>query len=142
MTDTHQSQSAESDAWKEVGHQFKELGESLAATFQAAWKNEEVRQQAHEMKSGLQSLVQQVGQAIDETVSSPEVRRATDQAVKAGEQAAREARPHLVRALRQVNDELQSSSPAWRLKPPARTRTSLSRRRTRQTPARSRAAPA
>ncbi len=112
MSETHdapptEEAASESEAWREVGHQFKELGEGLSAAFQAAWQHEEVRQHAQEMKTGLEAMVKQVGRAIDETVSSPGVQRATSQAVKAGEQAAREARPHLVRALRQINDELQ-----------------------------------
>jgi hypothetical protein len=99
---------ADGDEWKEVGSQFKELGESLAAAFQAAWKNEEVRQQAREMRTGLEALVKEVGQAIKDTANSPEVHRATHDAVKAGEHAIHEARPHLVEALRKVNLELQS----------------------------------
>ena len=102
------------EAWKEVGNQFKELGESLAAVFQAAWKDEEVRHQAQEMKTGLEALVQEVGQAIKETASSPEMQQARSEAARAaksvrtaGEQAVQEVRPHLVEALRQLNEELQ-----------------------------------
>jgi hypothetical protein len=112
MTDTNDAPQAEgerseSEAWKEVGSQFKELGESLAAAFQAAWQSEEVRNQAEAMKTGLETMMKQVGRAIDETVSSPGVQHATSETVKATEQAAREARPHVLKALRQVNAELQ-----------------------------------
>jgi hypothetical protein len=112
MSDTqdapHTEEAAsESEAWKEVGSQFRELGESLSAAFQAAWQHEEVRQHAQEMKTGLEAMVKQLGRAIDETVSSPDVQSATHRAVRAGEHAAREARPHLIKALRQINDELQ-----------------------------------
>ncbi len=99
---------ADHEAWQEVGQQFKQLGESLAATFQAAWNNEEVRGQAQEMKTGLEALVTEVGRAIKETAASPEVKQAADDAVQAGEKAIHEARPHLLAALRTMNTELQT----------------------------------
>ena len=104
----------EGDPWKEVGRQFQALGQSLAAAFQAAWKNEEVRQQAHEMKAGVESLAQEVGQAVKETANAPQVHQARSEAARAagslrdaGEQTAQEVRPHLINALQQVNMELQ-----------------------------------
>ena len=98
----------EAEAWKEVGRQFKALGESLAAAVHAAWGKEEVRHQAREMRDGLEDLVHEVGQAIKQTADSPEMKQATREAVEAGEHAMREARPHMVQALRRVNAELQT----------------------------------
>jgi hypothetical protein len=119
MSDENETPKAEGpqpagEAWKEVGYQFRELGESLAAIFQTAWQDEAVRRQAQEMKTGLEALVKDVGQAIKETAASPEMQQAKSEATRAaesvraaGEQTVQEVRPHLVEALRQVNQELQ-----------------------------------
>lgn len=102
------------EAWQEVGLQFKALGESLAAAFQAAWQNEEARRQAQEMKSGLEAMVKDVGQAIKETANSPVGQSAKAEAAKAaeslraaGEGTVQEVRPHLLAALQTLNQELQ-----------------------------------
>ena len=112
---TSETAPSSSDAWQEVGRQFQALGVSLAAVFQAAWKNEEVRQQAEEMKTGLESLVKEVGQAIHTSANSPEAQRMKTEATKAaesfraaGEETVQEVRPHLVSALQTVNEELQT----------------------------------
>ena len=102
------------DTWGEIGRQFQALGESLAAAFRAAWESEENREHLQQMKTGLEAMVNQVGQALHEASASPEMQRARAEVEKAaksarvaGEQAFREARPHLQSALRQVSDELQ-----------------------------------
>jgi ElaB/YqjD/DUF883 family membrane-anchored ribosome-binding protein len=119
MSEEQTSQQAESakqatEAWQEVGRQFQTLGESLAAAFRAAWHSEENRQRLGEMKSGLESIVDEVGKAIKEVAASPEAQQARDEADKAlksvqtaSEQTIQEVRPQLVSALRQINDELQ-----------------------------------
>jgi hypothetical protein len=102
------------EAWQEVGRQFQALGESLATAIQAAWQNEEVRRQAQGMKTGLEAMVNDVGQAIKETASSPKAQSVKAEAVKtaesfrtAGEETVQEVRPHLVAALQTLNEELQ-----------------------------------
>jgi hypothetical protein len=59
-------------------------------------------------------MVQSVGKAIEEGVQTPEAQQFKEEAKKtakslrdAGESAVQEARPQLISALRQVNDELQ-----------------------------------
>ena len=106
--------STPADPWKEVGRQFEALGQSLAAAFRAARDNEENRQRVKTMQTGLESLVNQVGQAIQEAAASPEAHKARTEAEKAadslrtaGFKTWQESRPHLVSALRQVNTELQ-----------------------------------
>ncbi len=103
--------SSASDAWKEVGSRLEKLGESLASTVEAAWKDEQVRDQAQEMKSGLESLVKQVGAAIKQTAESDRVQHAAQDTGKslreAGEQTVQELRPHLLDALQQLDQELQ-----------------------------------
>jgi len=100
--------------WNEVGKQFEELGDSLSRAFRAAWNDEENRRRAREMQAGLESMIREVGKAIDETAQSPQARQVRQDAEKAmdnlrnaGEQTVQEVRPHLVDALRQVNQELQ-----------------------------------
>lgn len=100
-----------SEAWKEVGRKFEQLGQSLAETVQVAWKNEQVRSQAEDLKTGLESLVRQVGAAIKETAESRELKAVaggTTRSVQtAGEQTVEELRPHLVQALQELDQQLQ-----------------------------------
>ncbi len=102
------------EAWEEVGKQFQTLGESLSMAFRAAWEDEETRARVQEMRSGIEKMVNQVGDAIRETADSPQGQKMRSEAGKAaenvraaGEQTMAEIRPHLVAALRQVNSELQ-----------------------------------
>ena len=110
MTDEHTPE----ESWREVGRQFQTLGESLATAFRTAWESEENNQHLEGMKNGLESMVDQVSQAVRDAGDSPEgqkvrgeVERATQSARVAGEKAVQDARPHLLSALNQVNDELQ-----------------------------------
>ena len=66
------------------------------------------------MRTGLEAMVDKVGQAIKEASVSPDGQKVRQEAQKAaasaraaGAQALQEARPHLLSALRQVNAELQ-----------------------------------
>jgi ABC-type transporter Mla subunit MlaD len=114
-TSNHEdSQSAQEEGWQEVGRQFQTLGESLAAAMRSAWENEGNHKRLDEMHNGLASMVDQVGQAIKDTASSPQAQQAKVEAEKAVnsfsnavEQGAQEVRPQLISALRQVNTELQ-----------------------------------
>jgi hypothetical protein len=100
--------------WEEVGQQFQALGESLAAAFRTAWENEDNSQQMQKMKAGLEEMVNQVSQAIKDSAASPagqqvrsEVKKAASTLRTAGEQTAHEVKPHLLTALRQIEEELQ-----------------------------------
>lgn len=106
--------SSTSENWSEVGRQFQALGETLAETVRAAWQNEETQRTVQDMRSGLESMVQKVGKAIDESASSPQgqrIRQGVEQTAQslrsAGEQTVQEVRPQLINALQQVNAELQ-----------------------------------
>jgi hypothetical protein len=102
------------ESWREVGDQFKALGESLSRAFRTAWESEENRQHLVSIKSGLKAMVDQVGQALEDASASPEgqqVRREAERAVEsaraAGGKALEEARPHVLSAVRQINAELE-----------------------------------
>jgi len=102
------------EAWREVGKQFQELGQSLASAFRATVDSEEGRRHLQNMQAGVQAMADEVSQAIREASVSP---RATEVRVKAEkaattarfatEDAFQEARPQILAALRQVNTELQ-----------------------------------
>ena len=102
------------DSWQEVGKQFESLGNSLAQALRSAWSNLDSNPETQHLKTGLESMVQNVGKAIEEGVKTPEAQQLKVEAKKtaktlrdAGETAVQEARPQLISALRQVNDELQ-----------------------------------
>ena len=102
------------EPWREVGDQFKALGESLSRAFRTAWESEENRQHLESMKSGLKAMVDQVGQALEDASASVEgqkVRREAEKAAEsaraAGEKALEEARPHVLSAVRQINAEME-----------------------------------
>jgi hypothetical protein len=102
------------ETWREVGDQFKALGESLATAFRTAWEKEETREHVRGMKEGLEAMVDQVGRAIEEASASvegqkmrEELERAAESARAAGEKTLQDARPHLISALDTVNAELQ-----------------------------------
>jgi ElaB/YqjD/DUF883 family membrane-anchored ribosome-binding protein len=111
---TEAPQQKPGEAWEEVGRQFQALGESLAAAVRTAWHSDTNRQRVQEMQTGLESMINEVGQAIKDTATSPEAQQARSEAEKAletvraaGEQTIQEVRPHLVSTLRQLNAELQ-----------------------------------
>ncbi len=116
MTDESKSQdrTTTEDAWREVGKQFQELGQSLATAFRATVESDEGRRHLQNMQAGVQAMAEEVNQALKEASASP---RATEVRVKAEkaattarfatEEAFQDARPQILAALRQVNGELQ-----------------------------------
>jgi hypothetical protein len=103
-----------SEVWQDVGKQFQILGQSLATAFRAAWNDEQNRQRVGEMQKGVESMLNDVGKAINETAKSPQVQQAKSEAQRAAEslrvaseQTYQEVRPHLLSALQQLNTELQ-----------------------------------
>lgn len=103
-----------SDSWAEVGRQFQELGDSLAQAVRATWQDEETQKRLREVRAGLESMAQEVGKAIDETAHSPQGQRVRESAGRtaesmrsATEQTVQEIRPHLIRALEELNQQLQ-----------------------------------
>lgn len=113
-TGSESTQQAPENAWDEVGKQFQALGESLAQAMRTAWENEETQRQVHQMRSGLESMVKDVEQAIQDSANSPQGQKIRQEAGRtaetlrtAGEQTVQEVRPQLIRALEQLNEELQ-----------------------------------
>jgi hypothetical protein len=110
MTDEPKSSE---QTWREVGDQFRALGESMAAAFRATWENEENRQHLQELRDSLQSMATSLGDAVQDAARSPqaqraeeELRKAAKSAEAAGQQAWQDAEPHLLSALQKANAEL------------------------------------
>lgn len=102
------------ESWREVGRQFEALGSALAQAFRSAWTHVESKPEARQVKEGLESMVREVGQAIEEAASTEEAQRVKEEAKRAveslrvaGEQTVDEVRPQLLTALKKVNEELQ-----------------------------------
>jgi hypothetical protein len=101
-------------SWKEVGQQFESLGISTAQAFRTAWSSIETKNDAQQVKSGLEAMAREVGKAIEETAKAPEGQKIKEEAKRtaeslrvAGTQTVEEARPQIASALKKVNEELQ-----------------------------------
>lgn len=113
MDDKQESRSTQ-DAWRELGDQFQELGKSLASAIRNTLETEENRRRLEELQKGVEKMAGEVSRAIDEAAESPEGKKAFEEMEKtaesvrvAGQQALEEARPHILSALKQANEELQ-----------------------------------
>ncbi|MBN1486657.1 MAG: hypothetical protein JW981_03380 [Anaerolineae bacterium] len=102
-------------AWKDVGEQFKNLGESIADAFSSLWEDESTRQHVKDLESGLESMVDSLGDAINKAAHSEEAQKIRSEADKmarsareAGQKAYNETRPKLIQALQKVNEEIQN----------------------------------
>ncbi len=98
------------DTWREVGENFKSLGESLAAAFKDTLGNEEVKQK---LRASMDSLAAGINDAVKEAADSEhaqqvrgEVEKAAKSAHEAGKQTYQDIRPHIVSSLRQLSVEL------------------------------------
>lgn len=101
-------------SWEEVGQAFKNLGQSIGEAFRTGWGREETRQNVQKMQEGLEGMVNEIRQAIHETADpgsvnefKEDLRSTVDNLAGKGRETVQEVRPHLVSALRQVNQELQ-----------------------------------
>jgi len=111
MTDERETSG---ETWREVGDQFRALGQSLAAAFRTTWESEKNRQHVQDMQDGLEAMINDIGQAIQDASATPEAQKVRGEVEKAAEsfraaggRAWQETQPHLLSALRQVNAELQ-----------------------------------
>jgi ElaB/YqjD/DUF883 family membrane-anchored ribosome-binding protein len=112
--DSGQPKTGTDESWKEVGKQFENLGATLAQALRTTWSKVESNSDAQQVKAGLEALLRDVGKAVEDAVASPDgqklkedVNRTAQSLRTAGEQTIEEARPQIISALKQVNDELQ-----------------------------------
>ena len=113
MTKKQSQPSSSSEAWQEVGQQFRAFGESLATAFKAAYQNEETRQHLAEVQVVLTKVVDEVKRAGQNIAAAPEMQQVKEEVKKAaqsakttGQEAAVEWQPHLTAALQAVKTEL------------------------------------
>jgi len=113
---TNPPASPTADAWRQVGQQFEALGNSLAAAMRTAWHDESTRRGLRDMQTGLETMVNQVNQAIQEAAVSPDAQKVRTEAERAAhslraasEKTWQESKPQVVSALRQFSAELQKA---------------------------------
>ena len=113
MTGETDHQSSDSQAWENVGRQFRSLGESLASAFKSSLEKDETRQHLEKMQAEVETMAAEIARSTKEVVDSEEgqklraeVEEAAQSARAAGQQTAEELRPHLLDAFRRVRSEL------------------------------------
>lgn len=101
-------------SWQEVGRQFQALGASIAQAVRTAWEDEQTQKQLQDMRSSLEAMVKDVSKAIEDKANTPQGKQIRQEAERtagaiknAGAQTFQEVRPHLIKTLQQLNDELQ-----------------------------------
>ena len=77
-----QPKSETREAWEEVGHQFEQLGTSLATAFKTLWESDETQQHLESLRSGLQSMVDDVSAAVNRTMTTQEAEKVKAEAKK------------------------------------------------------------
>ena len=100
-------------SWQEVGRQFETLGATLSQVLRTTWNRVETNADAQQIKGSLETLLRDVGKAVEDAAATPEAQKLKDEAKRtaeslriAGEQSVQEARPQIISALKQINDEL------------------------------------
>jgi hypothetical protein len=107
-------QTGSGSEWREVGDQFRILGDQIAAALRTTWESEGTRQGLRDLQTGLEHMVSAVGQAIDEASASPTGQRVREEALRAatsaraaGQEAWRDAQPQVLSALRRASAEFE-----------------------------------
>ncbi len=116
MTDKNSSQEQQStsgEAWGDVGRQFKNLGESLAAAFNITWQSEETRQNVQKVQTAFTDAANQINEAVKNAAESEEGQKVQEEVSKAaksaqatGQQVYDDVSPELVSAFRFIRGEL------------------------------------
>ena len=109
-----QARPSTDESWQEVGRQFESLGATLAQALRSTWSHIESNVDAQQVKASLETLLHDVGKAVEDVAATPEAQKLKDEANRAaeslriaGKQTVEESRPQIISALKQVNDELQ-----------------------------------
>jgi hypothetical protein len=112
----HDSASNSDEVWRDVGEQFRVLGKSLASAVQTAWDDEDNQRRVEQLRGGLDSMFAELNGAIKSTADSPEAQHFRAEAKESfrnlrdtGEKAAVELRPHVVKVLQQINQEIEKA---------------------------------
>ncbi|MEJ5308296.1 MAG: hypothetical protein WHX52_00870 [Anaerolineae bacterium] len=107
-------QTSAQDTWSEVGQQFARLGESIAAAFNSALKDETTQGFLQQMRVGLEKMAGAIAKAVDDAAHSPEgqkfrqeAEKAVASAATAGKQTVETVRPQVLSALEQLNIKIR-----------------------------------
>ena len=110
---SEQPRSSADSSWQEVGRQFETLGATLSQVLRTTWNRVETNADAQQFKVSLEALLRDVGKAVEDAAATPEAQKLKDEAKRtaeslrvAGEQSVQEARPQIISALKQINEEL------------------------------------
>ncbi len=100
--------------WSEVGQQFAHLGESIAAAFNTALKDETTQGFMQQMRVGLEKMAGAIAKAVDDAAHSEEgqkfrqeAEKAATSAYAAGKQTVENTRPQVLSALEQLNIKMR-----------------------------------
>ena len=112
---TEESQKSEQPPWNSVANDFQSLGKSIADAIKSTFQDEKYKEQLTELRTGLQSMTEQVASAVDETIKSSatetvksEVKKAAGDVKEAGEKIYTDAKPVLAGALKTLSEGIQS----------------------------------
>jgi len=106
------------EAGGEIADELKRFGKQLHSTAKAAWESEERHQLEAEIVSGLNALASEIERTLRECRVSPEGEVLEVRAREVKEKAQRgelgtEVRRGFLRALRQINAELDTLRSSW-----------------------------
>ncbi len=100
--------------WDAVAQDFQRLGESIADALKSAWQNENTQRQIHDLKEGLHTMAEQVGQTVTEAKETiageevkSEVKKAAEDVKGLGEKVYSEAKPVLLDVLKTIDDGIR-----------------------------------
>jgi hypothetical protein len=130
------SRSSAQSHWASVLQDFQTLGQTIMGAMKETWQDERSREYLDELRYGIQSLANKVSRKVDESLKSDEsetsntkgsevkreVKRAVDEVKEAGTRIYGDSRPHLVNALKKVNDSIQELIERLETKPSAESK--------------------
>ncbi len=100
--------------WDAVAKDFQRLGESIAEALKSAWQNETTQRQVHDLKEGLHSMAEQVGQTVAEAKETltgdevkSEVKKAAEDVKGLGSKVYSEAKPVLLDVLKTLDEGIK-----------------------------------
>jgi len=104
-----QAQTEATEAWNEVGRQFKSLTESLVSAFNASVQDEKVQQQLNSMQAELDTAAARINQTAKEASESAtsinveaETKKMGKEAHTAGQDLVKDVQPYLLSVLRKM----------------------------------------
>lgn len=102
-------------AWDAVVEDFQHLGNSLSAAVKEMWSDERNREQLKQFRTGLEDMVKQVGNTIDEASKSEQANNVRQEVKKAatdvrglGSKVYTDSKPHLVGLLQNISSGLDN----------------------------------